>query len=99
MVEPVSKEKVKEYAVPEEVIILFVDAEALLGLRDQYAKNDNGFRKSKKVAKEANRLFTKFWRKTMAMYPELQGKPLIVNKHKNCVIVRPMTQQPLPIRR
>jgi hypothetical protein len=93
MAKPIEIQKVKNYPLPDEVISLFVDAEAMLGLRDQYAKQDFGYRKAKKCAKGSNKLFTKFWRMTMQIYPELNGKPLIVNKVAKSVIVRPMPNQ------
>jgi hypothetical protein len=69
--------EVKIYDVPEEIVALFTEVEAMETLRDAYVKRPLGFKKAKKcsIAKEvASR---KAWRMFAELYPDASSNGLI----------------------
>ena len=62
--------------VPEELVNLWIEYQALIELRDSYVRQGfGGFKRAKKTAIEATTKRDIFWRKVSELYPELK-RPL-----------------------
>ena len=77
----------KSYPIPEEIINIADEANALKELRDEYVKRPFGFKKARRCAIDAAKKRTLFWRKVRDLYPELYGKKAYYKDGESGIII------------
>ena len=70
------KEMKKTYDVPQELLDIMIESQAMEELRDAFLKLPFRFKKAKKCAIARITLREEFWREIRALYPELKDKSL-----------------------
>jgi len=78
----------KEYNVPDEIHEIWCEYTGCLDLRDRYTKLPFGYKKAKKLAKDAEVARYKFWWELKSIYPELETKELKYEPHLKKILVQ-----------
>jgi hypothetical protein len=77
----------KEFSVPEEIVLLMNKSEAALELRDKYVKMPFSYKRALRAATDSVMFDRLFWKKIRELYPELEGS-LEFDPGKNTVFER-----------
>ena len=78
----------KEYTISDDIDLLMRKTNAAMKLRDLAIKLPFGYRKARKAATDFEQFKIAFWRKVLAVYPELKGKALRYDELSKKVIIK-----------